>query len=122
MKISEKSSCNGVAFNLTPAEKEKVIKEMSATACRSFTDYARRKLLDEPLTVLYRNRSYDEFTEAYLDFKKDLHAILENGLLAENDQEWLKDRINVLTNTVIKLYDHVRQDRKKHRHPRNAGL
>jgi hypothetical protein len=117
MKISEKSSCNAVAFKLTPAEKEKVLNDMSATACRSFTDYARRKLLDKPLTVLYRNQSYDEFTEAYLDFKKDLYGILENGLLAGNDQEWLKERIHVLTNTVIKLYDHVRQGRKGHQHP-----
>jgi len=111
MRISKKSSCNTVVFNLTAAEKNKVIKDMCTTACRSFTDYARKKLLDTPLTVLYRNKSYDEFTEAYLDFKKDLYVIQENELLHPGDQEWLKERIDVLINTVIKLYTHVRQSR-----------
>ncbi|HWK08375.1 MAG TPA: hypothetical protein VNS58_32350 [Puia sp.] len=116
MRLPKKCSYNHLTLNLTPLEKKKILEDMSATTCRSFTDYARRKILSKPVTAYYRNQSYDEFTEAYIDFKKDLDAILEKGGLTENEKKWLKEQIKIITDTVVKLYDHVRENRKERPH------
>src|SRR5258708_8806240 len=117
MKAPKRTSRKNLAVGLSILQYEQVIRDMSKTTCRSISEYARKKILGKPLTVYYRNQSYDEFTEAYIEFKKDLDSILGKGALTEREKEWLNQRITIITETVVKLYNHVRDDRKERKHP-----
>lgn len=93
------------------AEQERVREIMAKTTCRSFSSYIRKIIFDEPVTVYYRNKSYDDFTEAYVSFKRDLDVILGKGFLTETEKEWLYKEIIIIKETVSKLYDYVRENR-----------
>jgi hypothetical protein len=111
-----------LGLKLTNEEKAKIIGDMSNTTCRAFTDYVRRKLLGEPLCVYYRNRSYDDFTEAYIALKKDLDTLLEKEQWTEPEKKWLNEQILMLKNTVIQLYEYERKNKKKPKHLQRPGL
>ena len=111
-----------LGLRFTNEDKAKIIKDLSNCTCRTFTDYARRKILDDPLCVYYRNQSYDDFTEAYIELKKDLDNILEKSQWSDTEKEWLKEQLDTIKNTVIKLYDYVRTNREKHKHSYRPGI
>lgn len=48
------------------------------TTERSLSNYCRKVLLNKPVTVLYRNKSADDFTQEMLLLKKELHYIGHN--------------------------------------------
>src|SRR5205823_3524461 len=48
------------------------------TTCGSLSEYARTVLLKEPVTVLYRNKTADEFLHEMIQLKKELNAIGNN--------------------------------------------
>lgn len=101
-----------LGLKLTDEEKGKIIAEMSNTNCRTFTDYVRKKLLAKPLCVYYRNRSYDDFTEAYISFKRDLDTLLQKDQWSETEKKRLNEQILEIKNTITQLYDYVRDNRK----------
>ena len=101
-----------LGLKLTDEEKGKIIGEMSNTNCRTFTDYVRKKLLGKPLCVYYRNRSYDDFTEACITLKRDLDTLLQKDHWSESEKKWLNEQILETKNIITKLYDYVRDNRK----------
>ena len=50
-------------IRLSQEEYEKIQKLSSNTTCRSVSEYSRKVLLDKPVKVYYRNKSFDEFEE-----------------------------------------------------------
>ena len=101
-----------LGLKLTDEEKAKILGEMSNTNCRTFTDYVRKKLLGEPLCVYYRNRSYDDFTEAYISLKRDLDTLLQKDQWSEPEKKWLNEQILETKNIITQLYNYVRDNRK----------
>jgi hypothetical protein len=87
MKTLERVPKKHLGLKLSMPEYERVIHNKAKTTCRSLSQYARKMILGKPITVYYRNQSYDEFTEAYVSFKRDLDVILEKGLLTEMEKE-----------------------------------
>src|SRR5882672_3520049 len=85
---------------LNQSEKERVQQASNNTIYRSISEYGRKMILGEPVTVYYRNQSYDHFTEAYIEFKKDLDLILEKGVFSEMDKKWLYTQIKIITDTI----------------------
>ncbi|HWK05535.1 MAG TPA: hypothetical protein VNS58_17970 [Puia sp.] len=116
MKLLKKTKPSGLGLLLTPVERDRLIQDMSVTTCRSFSEYARKKIFGKPVTVYYRDRSYDEFTEAYIEFKRDMDRLLGKDTLSANEKEWLKERVEGISDVVAKLYDHVRETRKGRPH------
>lgn len=67
-----------LTIRLSKAEEEALLKLCRKTACRSLSEYGRNVLLKEPVIVLFRNASADDFLEEMVGLKKELNAIGTN--------------------------------------------
>src|SRR5258708_4039599 len=92
-----------VAIHLKQDEYEDFIKAYKGTICRSISDYGRNLLLSKPVTVVYRNRSIDDFTETAVKLRKELKILLEKTTLTPTETEWLKHKIVSIEENLIKV-------------------
>lgn len=67
-----------LTIRLNEDEEKKLSKLYSKTTSNSLSEYARDVLLKEPVNVLYRNQSADEFLAEMILLKKELNAIGNN--------------------------------------------
>lgn len=67
-----------LTIRLSEAEEKKLHKFYNRTTSGSLSEYAREVLLQEPVTVLYRNQTADEFLAEMIQLKKELNAIGNN--------------------------------------------
>jgi len=67
-----------LTVRLSEEEEKKVTTLASKTTAPSLSEYARYTLLREPVIVLFRNQSADDFLTEMLLLKKELHAIGNN--------------------------------------------
>jgi hypothetical protein len=65
-------------LRLKPDEYQKIFKKFSKSTCRKLSEYARKNLLDEPLTMNYRNQSLDEFMSEIILLRRELNALGNN--------------------------------------------
>jgi hypothetical protein len=63
---------------LNEDEEKKLKKLYGRTTSNGLSEYARAVLLKEPVTVLYRNQTADEFLAEMILLKKELNAIGNN--------------------------------------------
>ena len=75
MKESKPLRNHWLTIRLSRDEEAALLKLSQKTACRSLSEYGRNVLLKEPVTVLHRNASADDFLEEMVDLKKELKAI-----------------------------------------------
>ncbi len=78
--MSEKNSnrTKWLHLRLKPEEYAKIHKQFSKTTCRKLSDYARKILLDKPVTATYRNQSLDDYMTEMMMLKNDLNSIGNN--------------------------------------------
>lgn len=62
-------------LRLTPAEYERIDRQFRQTTCRKISQYARRRLLDKPVTLRYRNKSLDEFMAEMIRLRSELNRL-----------------------------------------------
>ena len=74
--VQIRSKCLTVRF--TEDERKKLNRLCNRAQCNSLSEYARDVLLEEPVTIKYRNQSADEFLEEIILLKKELNAIGNN--------------------------------------------
>jgi len=67
-----------IHIRLTPAESEKINTWYRKTTCRDLSSYARKVLLNKPVTVLNRNASFDHFIRETILLRNELNAIGSN--------------------------------------------
>ena len=67
-----------IGFRVKPEEYRQIHRHFSATTCRKLSEYARKVLLNRPVTVKFRNQSADEFLSSMLPLKNELNAIGNN--------------------------------------------
>ena len=67
-----------ISFRVKPDEYDKIHKLLRATTHRKLSEYARKVLLNKPVTMKYRNASMDEFLAAIVPLKNELNAIGKN--------------------------------------------
>lgn len=60
---------------LTVQEYNKLHKKFSKTTCKKLSDFARRSLLDKPVTVTVRNQSLDDLMAELITLKSELNSI-----------------------------------------------
>lgn len=65
-----------IRFNET--ERNKLEKLYKKTTCNNVGEYSRSVLLNEPVTVFFRNQSADDFLEEILLLRKELNTIGNN--------------------------------------------
>ncbi len=75
-KISNRSRIVGLRF--TADEFKKVEITFKQTTFRKLSSYLRNVILDKPITVYTRNKSYDEFVAEMIGLKGELNAIGNN--------------------------------------------
>lgn len=67
-----------LGLRLSETELNQLKKLASKTTARTLSDYARQVLLQEPVRVLYRNQSADDFLTEMLSLKRELNALGNN--------------------------------------------
>ena len=63
---------------LTPHEFQKIYEGCSHSTCNKLSDYARKKLLNKPITIYHRNQSLDDFMTELAVLIKELNALGNN--------------------------------------------
>src|SRR5436309_3278039 len=69
---------NWISFRVKPGEYNQIHNNFSSSTCRKLSDYARKVLLNKPVTIKYRNQSADEFLSAMIPLKNELNSIGKN--------------------------------------------
>ena len=122
MKNKAKEPRKRLVISMSKEEYDQVVQTYSKSTCRSLNSYAKKTVLGIPTTIFYRNKSFDEFTESYIAFKKDLDNLLLQGGLTNEDKDWLIGEIKSIKGIVNKLYDHVCQANTHGQSPMGASL
>ena len=78
MKETKQVRKGWLTVRLNEDEEKKLNKFFSRTTSSSLSEYARDVLLREPVNVIYRNKSADEFLAEMILLKKELNAIGNN--------------------------------------------
>ena len=78
MKEQNDNRTKWLHIRLKPNEHQKIEKKFQKTTCRKLSEYARKMLLNKPLTINYRNQSLDEFMAEIIRLRTELHAIGNN--------------------------------------------
>ena len=78
MKESKQIRSRWLTIRLSEDEKKKLNTFYGRTTSGSLSEYAREVLLQEPVTVLYRNQTADDFLAEMIQLKKELNAIGNN--------------------------------------------
>jgi len=78
MKETKQIRKGWLTVRLNEEEEERLNKFYSRTTSNSLSEYARDVLLKEPVNVLYRNQSADEFLTEMILLKNELNAIGKN--------------------------------------------
>jgi len=78
MKEKKQVRSKWLTVRLSEAEENKLTNFFKRTTSNSISEYAREVLLRQPVIVLYRNQSADEFLSEMILLKKELNAIGNN--------------------------------------------
>jgi len=78
MKEEKKVRSILVPLRLNEDEKRRLNILYGKTTCNSLSEYMRSVLLKEPVTILYRNQTADEFLAEMILLKNELNAIGKN--------------------------------------------
>ena len=78
MKENRKIRSRWLTVRLSEEEEKKLQRLCGQTTAKGLSEYARAILLKEPVIVLYRNASADEFLGQMLGLKAELNAIGNN--------------------------------------------
>ena len=78
MSEQKQNTKSWISFRVKPDEYDKIYGHFGKTTCRKLSEYARKVLLQKPVTVKFRNQSADDFLSEMLQLKKELNAIGHN--------------------------------------------
>lgn len=78
MKESKKVRTKWLTIRISEDEEKKLNRFCSRTTSNSLSEYARAVLLKEPVIILQRNQSADEFLAEMILLKNELNAIGKN--------------------------------------------
>src|SRR5258705_12799570 len=78
MKETKKIRSEWLTIRLNENEQQKIKQLYSRTTSNSLSEYARDVLLKEPVNIIYRNQSADEFLAEMIQLKRELNAIGNN--------------------------------------------
>lgn len=67
-----------IMIRMNKTEHEKLLTLRKRTTEKTNSTYIRKIVLNEPVTVIYRNGSADDFLSEMLQLKRELHAIGNN--------------------------------------------
>ncbi len=65
-------------LRLKPTEYNQIHRQFTKTTCRKLSEYARKVLLNKPITVTYRNQSLDDFMTEMMRLRQELNSLGNN--------------------------------------------
>ncbi|MBV4359110.1 plasmid mobilization protein [Pinibacter aurantiacus] len=78
MKEQIKTPKNWISFRVKHDEYTTIYHYFESTTCRKLSEYARKVLLNKPVTINYRNQSANEILTVMNQLKNELNAIGNN--------------------------------------------
>jgi hypothetical protein len=103
-----------INISLSVEEWEKFNTALAETPYRSKREYARKLLLGDPVTIYYRNKSFDEFSNAFIGLKNQMNILLAKDCLSGDEKMWLVAEIWSIKQIVNSIYDHVCKNAERH--------
>ena len=112
-------------IRLNANEKKKLNYLYNRSTCNSLSEYARQVLLREPVFIIYRNQSADDFLEEMIQLKNELNAIGKNfnqavhklhtlgrvpeirtgAILNENDKKNFTRKVQEIQEKLSQIYE-----------------
>ena len=89
---------------------EKLQQGMGNSTCRSLSEYCRGLLLGEPITLFYRNQSFDAFIEEAIALRKEMKSLREELPFTKENEERLIALEKEIKLCINKIFDHVREN------------
>lgn len=77
----------------------------------SVSGYIKKRLFDEPIKMVYRDRAYDEFIETAIRLKRALSSLAVKP--DDTHQSWLRGEIQAIKELLMKIEEHVRKSKKR---------
>lgn len=108
MKESKKIRSQWLTIRLNEDEEKKLNNLYGQTTSNSISEYARDVLLKQPVNIIYRNQSADDFIAEMILLKNELNAIGKNFNQAVHKLHTL-DHISEIKNWAI-LNESVKKD------------
>lgn len=75
---AENNRTKRIYIRLRPEELALIKEKFKNTTFRKLSEYARKVLLNKPVTVTYRNKALDAYLEEIVRLKEDLNAVGNN--------------------------------------------
>jgi len=98
-----------INVSLKEGEYEKFVHAYKETSYRSKAAYARKLLLGKPATVLYRNRSLDEFIESGVQLRKQLKLLIAKESLTTEEKTDLQQKLVSIVELLITIVNLCKQ-------------
>ena len=115
MKTEKPRRTRRLHVRLTDSELQLLNDRLAQTTCQQLSEYARRLLLQKPVTTYHRNQSLDELLPHLISTKNDLSALANNynqvvrrlHLLQHNSElkAWLPMHEKILQLLIQKVTD-----------------
>jgi hypothetical protein len=61
-------------IRLSKDEREELNQEFAKSVCQTISEWARKKLLDKPIAIKYRNQTFDDFISEMILLRNELAA------------------------------------------------
>ena len=88
------------------SEEYEVIKSIfRSSAYRSFSNYVRKMLLAQPISLKYGNASIDPLIDQLIGLRNNIEATLEHPSLSDEDKSLLKTLFSEIKILIIKIAD-----------------
>jgi len=93
-------------FKVSAAEFQQIKDRQANSTCNGLSEYIRNCSLGQPVTVYYRNQSFDDFVTEIVLLRKTLQAMLATT----NNQEKMTATVAAIQQNINQLADYVRND------------
>lgn len=97
---------------MQPNELKQLKESAKASACRSINAYCRKMILQRPVPFYYRNRSFDDWTEGFIQFRQLARELMKKNTFSDMEKQALKELLTIIQTNSIKTYEYVLQNQQ----------
>jgi hypothetical protein len=107
--MREHPNAKEFSFWMTEEEYVKFLADYKKTLCRTKSEYVRKMVLGQPVSIIYRNRSLDDFIEIAVKIRKYLREVLSKDIFSDQEKEEIKAIITKIELGLIKISEQCSQ-------------
>jgi hypothetical protein len=115
IKRTKSTKTKWLHLRITQEEYEKLQNDLKETTCHGLSEYIRNIVFNRPVTVVYRNKSADEFLQVAIELKNELNATGKNfnqtvkRIHEIRHESTRKDDLNFFETTQYSLHQKVNE-------------